>query len=235
MPPDKERSGPPKETGSEQFEAHQANQPAPGYRITPADRRRRCPVGIEDEFPVEELLANIERTAAKPAEAGGAEHLADMGMHVFPVDHPSLPECAGLHKTVPCNGDRGKHPSVAWGHAATTNPKMIAAWFSGRTCNVGVSCGPSNIVVLDEDEQGVLDTWAADNGVTLPDTYIVTTGRGRHFYYRWDHTVAPITNGAAQLFGNLKIDVRGQGGYAVGAGSVHYQGRVYEGNGHPIC
>jgi hypothetical protein len=164
-----------------------------------------------------------------------AAHLAHMGMHVFPVDHPSLPECAGRHKTVPCNGDRGKHPSVAWGHAATTNAKMIATWFSGRTRNVGISCGPSNLVVLDEDEQGALDTWAAENGVTLPDTYTVTTGRGRHLYYRWDHTVAPITNGADKLFGELKIDVRGQGGYAVAAGSVHHQGRVYEDNGHPIA
>jgi hypothetical protein len=161
-------------------------------------------------------------------------HLADMGMHIFPVDHPSLPECAGLHKTVPCNGDRGKHPSVAWGHAATTNPKMIATWFSGRTRNVGISCGPSNLVVFDEDEQGVLIAWAADNGITLPPTYVVHTGRGRHFYYRWDHTVTPITNGADKLFGDLKIDVRGYGGFVVGAGSVHQQGRVYEDNGRPI-
>jgi hypothetical protein len=161
--------------------------------------------------------------------------LADMGLHIFPVDHPSLPWCAGLHKTTPCDGKRGKHPTVAWGRAATTDPRMIAAWFSGSTLNVGISCGPSNLVVLDEDEQGVLDAWAAEHDVTLPDTYTVTTGRGRHLYYRWDHTVTPITNSAARLFGvGSKIDVRGHGGFVVAAGSFHEQGRVYEHNSHPI-
>lgn len=161
--------------------------------------------------------------------------LASEGLHVFPVDHPSLRECAGLHKTVPCDGKRGKHPSVAWGHAATTNPKMIATWFEGTTRNVGISCGPSGLVVLDEDELGALDAWAAENGVTLPDTYTVATGKGRHLYYRYDHTVAPIENKAARLFGALAVDVRGAGGFVVATGSTHEEGRTYQRNGAEIA
>ena len=161
--------------------------------------------------------------------------LAARGLHVFPVDHPSLTECAGLHNTTPCNGQRGKHPSVAFSHAATTNPKMITAWFAGTTRNAGISCGPSNLVVLDEDEDGALQEWSQRSGITLHDTYIVTTGKGRHLYYRHDHTVTPIYNRAARLFGNLAIDVRGQGGFVVGAGSVHAQGRIYEDNATPIA
>jgi hypothetical protein len=172
-----------------------------------------------------------------PGEGGGLVSVYDLaaeGAHVFPVDHPSLPKCAGLHKTVPCDGKRGKHPSVAWGHAATRNPKMIATWFEGTTRNVGISCGPSGLVVLDEDELDVLDVWAAENGVALPYTYTVTTGKGRHLYYRYDHTAAPIRNAAARLFGTLAVDVRGQGGYVVAAGSTHEEGRTYEDNGAQI-
>lgn len=160
--------------------------------------------------------------------------LAAEGLHVFPVDHPSLPKCAGLHKTVPCDGKRGKHPSVAWGHAATTNPKMIATWFEGTTRNAGISCGPSNLVVLDEDEDGALQQWTTRNGIDLPETYTVATGKGRHVYYRYNHAVAPIRNAAARLFGTLAVDVRGQGGYVVAAGSTHEQGRTYKDNGAQI-
>ena len=161
--------------------------------------------------------------------------LASQGLHVFPVDHPSLPECAGLHNTSPCDGKRGKHPAVAWGHAATTNPKMIATWFEGRTRNVGISCGPSGLVVLDEDEPDVLNQWAEANGVSLPDTYTVITGKGRHLYYAYDHAVAPIRNAAARLFGALAIDVRGDGGFVVADGSVHQNGGVYAYNGAAIA
>lgn len=160
--------------------------------------------------------------------------LAAEGAHVFPVDHPSLPKCAGLHKSVPCDGKRGKHPSVAWGHAATRNPKMIATWFEGTTRNVGISCGPSGLVVLDEDADGALQEWSASSGVELPETYTVTTGKGRHVYYRYDHAVAPIKNSAAKLFGTLAIDVRGEGGFVVAAGSTHEEGRTYEDNGAQI-
>lgn len=161
--------------------------------------------------------------------------LAAHGWHVFPVDHPALPECAGLHTTTLCDGKRGKHPAVAWGHAATTNPKMIATWFEGRTRNVGISCGPSGLVVLDEDEPDVLNQWAEAEGVALPDTYTVTTGKGRHLYYAYDHAVAPIRNAAARLFGALAIDVRGGGGFVVAAGSAHQNGGVYTDNGAPIA
>jgi hypothetical protein len=164
-----------------------------------------------------------------------ADELAAQEHHVFPVDDPRLPKCAGLHTTTPCNGQRGKHPMVAWGHAATTNQKMIATWFAGASRNIGISCGPSGLVVLDEDEHGVLQQWADRNGVDLPDTYTVSTGKGRHLYYRHDHKVAPIYNRAARLFGNLAIDVRGEGGFVVAAGSVHQSGRVYEGNSTQIA
>ena len=53
----------------------------------------------------------------------------------------------------------------------------------GGLANIGVSCGPANLVVLDEDQAAELDKWCLTYGVTLPDTHEVTTGRGRHLIY----------------------------------------------------
>ena len=100
--------------------------------------------------------------------------------------------------------------------------------------NIGIACGPSNIVVLDEDQAGELDRWCADHGITLPDTYTVTTGRGRHLYFRWDHSAQRIGNSSKAIDG-YKIDVRGYGGFAVGEGSRHASGADDVGNGLPFA
>ena len=165
--------------------------------------------------------------------------LHKQGLHVFPADHPDQPKCIGLHDPAksPCDGKRGKHPSVkfaTWAVAAT--PQMIdLAWSRrGGLANIAVACGPSNIVVLDEDEYGELDRWCADYGITLPDTYTVTTARGRHLYFYWDHSTQRIGNCEKAMSG-YKINVRGHGGFAIAEGSRHESGATYIGNGQPIA
>lgn len=180
---------------------------------------------------VPELPAGVDALTAALA-------YAEFGLHVFPVDHPGQPMCIGAHKPEnPCDGKRGKHPAVAWSTwAATNTPQMIRdAWAKrGGLCNIGIACGPSGLVVLDEDEQGALDAWCGARGITLPPTYTVSTGRGRHLYFCWDHDVQRIGNGEKALTG-YKINVRGDGGYVVGAVSVHETGAVYTGNGLPMA
>ena len=121
------------------------------------------------------------------------------------------------------------------GRSAATD-KMIDGARARRAnlANIGIACGPSNIVVLDEDQAGELDRWCADHGITLPDTYTVTTGRGRHLYFRWDHSAQRIGNSSKAIDG-YKIDVRGYGGFAVGEGSRHASGADYVGNGLPFA
>jgi Bifunctional DNA primase/polymerase, N-terminal len=164
--------------------------------------------------------------------------LAAQGLHVFPADHPGHPECIGRHgPDSPCDGTRGKHPAVKWGvWAVTVTPQMIdLEWGKhGGLANPAVACGPSNIVILDEDQVGELDRWCAAYGIALPDTYTVSTGRGRHLYFRWDHTKQRIGNSAKAMDG-FKIDVRGDGGYAIAEGSQHESGVIYTGNGRPIA
>ena len=57
----------------------------------------------------------------------------------------------------------------------------------------------------------------------LPKTVTVKTGRGRHLYFRCDG--AQVGNSANRVAKG--IDIRGEGGYVVGPGSVHGSGMVY--------
>ncbi|WP_214317674.1 bifunctional DNA primase/polymerase [Nonomuraea sediminis] len=38
-----------------------------------------------------------------------------------------------------------------WEHNATTHPARLAAWWRRAPINVGVACGPSNLLVIDLD------------------------------------------------------------------------------------
>ena len=68
----------------------------------------------------------------------------------------------------------------------------------------------------------------------MPTTREVSTGRGRHLYFNWDHSKQPIGNGS-KAFDNFKIDVRGKGGMVIAGGSKHASGADYIDNGHPIA
>ena len=153
--------------------------------------------------------------------------LAAAGMHVFPIDHPGLQQCAGVgkdHDRATCT-QRGKHPAVAFTMAATTNPKMIAIWFTGAPRNIGIHCGPSNLVVIDEDKRGELKRYADEHQLQIPHTLVVTTAKGRHYYFaaRAGHQVGNTTG----AFKGYSIDVRGHNGYVVAPGSIHATGVVY--------
>ncbi|HET9256648.1 MAG TPA: bifunctional DNA primase/polymerase [Pseudonocardiaceae bacterium] len=153
--------------------------------------------------------------------------LATLGMHLFPVDHPDLFECIGRHAPDrPCNGERGKHPEPwSWSRESTNDPTMLDRMFSRRPRNVGIDCGRSRLIVLDEDAPGELDRLCINQGQLLPVTLTVSTGKGRHVYLR-QPVELPYTNAAGALR-NYKIDVRGRGGYVVGPGSQHATGRTY--------
>ena len=155
--------------------------------------------------------------------------LAAAGMHVFPVDHPELLKCAGVgdgHRPgdPPCT-DRGKHPAVAFSTAADTNPKMIHMWWAGAPRNIGINCGKSGLIVIDEDQPDGFAKYAADHGVEIPDTFRVKAGKGQHYYFL-DSEQGALGNseGALREYG---INVRSGNAYVVGPGSVHASGVRY--------
>ncbi|MBG6070070.1 bifunctional DNA primase/polymerase [Micromonospora ureilytica] len=159
-----------------------------------------------------------------------AQYMATRGAYVFPLDHPALPQCAGVptkgHDPTTC-AERGKHPTGRWSIEATNKLADIVAMFAGTTRNYGIDCRASQLLVIDEDVLGLFTDYAAQHGHTIPHTFIVRSGRpggGRHFYFRVPRE-HPFTNST----GNLPkgVDVRGKGGYVVGPGSLHASGQVY--------
>lgn len=131
--------------------------------------------------------------------------LAGAGFAVFPL--------AG--KTPP--------PGFKWKDRASSDPQVIVAEFAGlpaSVSNVGIACGPSGLVVIDEDETDAFTKACTDAGRPLPDTYRVQTGsHGRqHWYFTTeDHELGNRVG----RFKGRHIDIRGKGGYVVAAGSTH--------------
>jgi putative DNA primase/helicase len=119
----------------------------------------------------------------------------------------------------------GKHPQTPHGvKDATTDRNQIRAW-KWSNANIGVATG-NGLFVLDVDGevgQKNLEVLEAKHG-PLPVTVTVETGKGRHYYFSCDEDLH-IGNSVGRL--GEGIDVRGDGGYVVGAGSRHSSGRIY--------
>lgn len=83
--------------------------------------------------------------------------------------------------------------------------------------NIGIHCGESGLLVLDEDKAGELARYAADlhrrhgqgKALLLPGAGGSTLGNKRGD------------------FGDCSIDVRAGNGYVVGPGSTHQSGVIY--------
>ncbi|MEZ4864147.1 MAG: bifunctional DNA primase/polymerase [Caldilineaceae bacterium] len=133
----------------------------------------------------------------------------------------------------------GKCPRVAWGSKSTVDPDQITKWW-GRPWrdvdvetgtiiynqpNLGIDCGKSGLLVFDADtykEVGDLSdllTWADRETVT-----VITQGGGEHLIYdRQGKLYGNATKGLPPGF-----DIRGVGGYVVGAPSIGKSGRRYQ-------
>lgn len=140
----------------------------------------------------------IHTHASSPLDV--ALELADThGWYVFPV------------KLAP-KGD-GKHTKIylaKWGSEATNNPELIERLNWREATHVGVSCAPSGVWVVDEDEAG------AAEGLNLPETLILATPRGRHYVYKQ----ASFDQRNTQSNPAPKVDIRANGGMFVFYGNV---------------
>jgi hypothetical protein len=134
------------------------------------------------------------------------------GLSVFPIPAPGP------------GGADGKTPRVYWKryqyHHATT--EEVRRWFApGWPVNVGIVTGEiSEIVVVDLDGPEAV-SWARRNLRSTP--WFTRTRKGWHAFYRWP---GELVGNRARVNG-LPIDVRGDGGYVLGPGSVHASGHVY--------
>lgn len=127
-------------------------------------------------------------------------------------------------RVFPCKAN-SKEPACYWQQEATTDPAVIREW--PQDINYGVAMDPGHIV-LDLDCKG--DTNGRDTlgGLeidydAMPVTFSVRTpSGGEHLYFTGS---APNSVRKKELGG--AIDVRGDGGYVLGPGSV-IDGRPYE-------
>jgi hypothetical protein len=178
---------------------------------------------------------------AEPGPLSSALAAAAAGWHVFP--------CA----------PGSKRPALRenWQDLATTDRGRIRDWWARRPYNIGIACGPSGLVVIDLDVErdgpgrgdgpregdgpgprpgldgpasgaDALQRLCRAHGQRYPaGTYTVDTpSGGSHLYFTTPAT--PVRNSAGRL-GPL-IDIRADGGYVVGDGSL-IDGRRYVARG----
>lgn len=131
---------------------------------------------------------------------------------------------------------KDKKAAIPWDQYKTERPneQMISAWFKGNSRNIGIVTGAvSGIVVLDvdaPDNEGdpdgreSFDKLIAHFG-PLPETAISKTGNdGKHIIFK--HPGFELRNFSKKK--RTGLDFRGDGGYIVGAPSVHPNGTSYE-------
>jgi hypothetical protein len=110
----------------------------------------------------------------------------------------------------------GKKPTIKWAEYQRRKPteEELKEWFlNGDNHNVGIVTGKiSGIVVVDFDTEKALEVAQEHN---FPETPIVRTGRGCHFYFKYRDGIRN-----SQKMGN-SIHLRGEGGYVVAPPSIH--------------
>ena len=165
--------------------------------------------------------------SSQPDMLAVARDLLARGFGVIPLDHPAHPAQAG-------SASAGKTPVVHWKKfqdAKATDHELMGWFGNGRQRNVGIPTGAiSGIVVLDGDSDAGLEWMRAH----LPPTPMRTkTAKGEHWYYR--HPGTAVKNAVRINTGDaaIKVDVRGDGGFVVAAGSLHASGVLYEWIGAP--
>lgn len=142
------------------------------------------------------------------------------GFSIFPTHgiYNDVCTCGDINCTNP-----GKHPATSDGFKSATNDinKLLSLWASRKYLNVGVATGAaSNIFVIDIDSaEGEKNLRSLGK---LPDTLSVSTGKGRHLYFKYPDEAVITKRGILP-----EVDVRGDGGYVCGPGSNHASGSVY--------
>lgn len=135
---------------------------------------------------------------------------AGLGIRVFPI----------IRNT--------KEPAVKdWPALATTDSATIERWWAIEDYNIGVATG-KGVIAVDADVKGGkpgLSSLEALDLEMLPQSFrTLTPSSGIHVLLR---TKSPVANRVDSIEGYRGIDIRGENGYVLGAGS-EIDGKTYE-------
>jgi putative DNA primase/helicase len=126
---------------------------------------------------------------------------------------------------------QGKHPKRNnWKYTATSDPKKLSTLFAANDCNLGIATGyKSKLIVIDIDPKNGGDDSCLklfkEHGALDEHTLVANTGGdGQHIYFRYGGN--QIGNYHGTVFG-AGIDIKGNGGYVIGAPSNHISGGDY--------
>jgi len=150
--------------------------------------------------------------------------LAALDLHVLPLHCARDGICSCRNKQ--CRTP-GKHPRTGKGvkDASTDLSRIERWWKKNPDANVGVATG-NGLRVLDVDPRNGGDATLAKLVAVhgpLPKTVTIETGGGgQHYYFR----VPPGAPNSCGIVGP-GLDIKGEGGYVVAAGSVHASGAKY--------
>lgn len=163
-------------------------------------------------------LAKVAASEKSPSTI--ISHLQNDGADILP--EWALAYAAIGHYVFPCRA-RKKEPLTEHGWKdATTDPDIIRDWWlKWPDANIGIACGPSNIVVIDLDSSEAL---RAVKMLGLPQAPHARTNAGWHLYCSADQR-RPLQSRVGVLLG---LDVRAMGGYVIAPPSVHPSGIHYE-------
>lgn len=141
-----------------------------------------------------------------------------LGMPVFPADPTTKKPLLDGWKQF-----QSELPTAEQVRAWAATPKTSEAY--------GIATGAlSGVIVVDTDDAEA-EAWAQSN---LPRTpWMVMTAKGVHRYYRTPPNAKDVgnKNGVTVAGKKLRLDVRGQGGYVLGPGSLHGSGKTYLASG----
>jgi hypothetical protein len=168
-------------------------------------------------------------THKKTAVLDMASTYVQAGFKIFPAFTIQNGACT-------CGGKKGcsagKHPIGFLARRgvldATGDINVVVRWWKQvPDANIAVATGKiSDLVVLDVDGPTGEETLAKLERKfgSLPPTWQVETGKGRHIYLRYPENIAKVKSVAWKKLG---LDVRGDGGYVIAPPSVHESGRRY--------
>jgi putative DNA primase/helicase len=134
------------------------------------------------------------------------------------------------YNVVPLKAVDAKHPGVKWKGLQTrlATADEVTRWKPLFSNGVGFITGAiSGVVVIETDGlagETVLAEFEHEHG-PLPDTLVVRSGSHRGFHRHYRHPGHRVKTTANE---NIKVDVRGDGGFCVLPPSPHKSGRVYE-------